>query len=160
MLLDEESYQHIIADNLIKTLADRLLLNKNSKPKCFHALFQHLTQLQQRKVLYSVLQILSDAHLNRLGNCTSPESRPIISAAAFIINSVIGQEKTGRDHLITWLTNSTGTGVGDGVGIRRAVLAVVAQDRDGVISVLEKSIRQFGDQLYVKLAPMLQQEGR
>ena len=59
-----------------------------------------------------------------------------------------------------WLTSSSAAGVGEEVGIRRAVLAVVAQEKEDICTVVEKSINQFGDQLYIKHSPMLQQEGR
>jgi telomere length regulation protein len=38
-------------------------------------------------------------------------------------------------------------------------MAVISQDRDDLVAVLEKSLSQFGDQLYIKHSPMLQQEG-
>lgn len=58
-----------------------------------------------------------------------------------------------------WLTGSSGAGLGEGVGIRRAAVAVIAQNKDDLVMVLEKSLGQFGDQLYIKHSPMLQQEG-
>jgi telomere length regulation protein len=38
-------------------------------------------------------------------------------------------------------------------------MAVISQDRDDLVAVLEKSLSQFGDQLHIKHSPMLQQEG-
>lgn len=61
--------------------------------------------------------------------------------------------------MLEWLTGSSAAGLGEGVGIRRAVLAVVSQHRDDIVAVLEKSLSQFGDQLYIKHSPLLQQEG-
>lgn len=58
-----------------------------------------------------------------------------------------------------WLTGSSEAGLGEGVGIRRAAVAVVSQDREDLVTVFEKSLSQFGDQLYIKHSPMLQQEG-
>jgi len=46
-----------------------------------------------------------------------------------------------------------------GIEIRRAMVAVVAQNTESLAQVLEKAINQFGDQLYIKHTPMLQQEG-
>ncbi|KAG7135670.1 hypothetical protein HYQ46_008872 [Verticillium longisporum] len=62
------------------------------------------------------------------------------------------------NHLVLWLTNSTGAGLGEAIGIRRAVVAVVGKDKECTSQVLEKSLSQFGDQLYIKHSPMLQQE--
>jgi telomere length regulation protein len=38
-------------------------------------------------------------------------------------------------------------------------MAVVSQQKDDIVAVLEKSLSQFGDQLYIKHSPALQQEG-
>ncbi len=64
-----------------------------------------------------------------------------------------------QEYLISWLTTSSGTSLSDAIGIRRAVLAVISRDRESLAKVLEKAVDQFGDQLYIKHAPMLQQEG-
>ncbi len=37
---------------------------------------------------------------------------------------------------------------------------MLADDKEAITTVLEKSIGQFGDQLYIKHTPILQQEGR
>jgi telomere length regulation protein len=65
-----------------------------------------------------------------------------------------------REVLIDWCASSSGAGLGDGIGIRRAVVAAVAQDRDAIIAVLEKSLAQFGDELYIKHSAILQQDGK
>jgi telomere length regulation protein len=75
------------------------------------------------------------------------------------LSGILGSEENGRRQLVEWLTGSSGAGLGEGVGIRRAVMAVISQDRDDLVAVLEKSMSQFGDQLYIKHSPMLQQEG-
>jgi telomere length regulation protein len=68
-------------------------------------------------------------------------------------------DETRRDVLINWCASSSGAGVGDGVGIRRAVVATLARDREAITTVLEKSIAQFGDDLYMRHSAMLQQDG-
>jgi hypothetical protein len=120
---------------------------------------RHLPQTEQRKVLFSVLKSLSAEHLDRLGRCES-ESNPTIAAVAGVLNAILGKDENGRRHLVEWLTASSGAGLGEGIGIRRAVMAVISQNREDVVNVLEKSLAQFGDQLYIKHSPVLQQEGR
>ena len=58
------------------------------------------------------------------------------------------------------MIDEPGAGVGDGIGIRRAVVAVLAKDKEAITTVLEKSVNQFGDQLYIKHTAVLQQEGK
>lgn len=145
---------------ITKLLAEVLLLSRDSNPDRFCRLFDGLSNLDQRRVLFAVLKFLSEAHLNQLGLCDSSESADVISAVAGIISAIIGQDRGKTGHLISWLTSSSGAGLGDGVGIRRAVLAIVSRTREDLIDVLEKSVAQFGDQLYIKHSPILQQEGR
>ena len=123
-------------------------------------LLDGLPQTEQRKVLFSILKFFSSDYLNRLGRCEGDNSKPIVSAVAGALSSIVSGMSNGRKHLVEWLTNSSGAGIGEEVGIRRAVLAVVAQEKEGIVAVVEKSISQFGDQLYIKHSPMLQQEGK
>ncbi|KAL2019823.1 hypothetical protein VTK56DRAFT_9174 [Thermocarpiscus australiensis] len=146
------------SDALIKLLLSELLLKEGVDRGKFALLLSNLPQTEQRKVLFSVLKLFSTEHLDRLGRCESEESKTLISAVSGAIHSICGSDENGRKCLVEWLTGSSGAGLGDGVGIRRAVLAVISQHRDDLVAVLEKSLSQFGDQLYIKHSPMLQQE--
>ncbi|KAK3300809.1 telomere length regulation protein-domain-containing protein [Chaetomium fimeti] len=146
------------SDVLIKQLISELVLKPQAEPKRFGLLVGGLPQTEQRKVLYSVLKMFSTGHLDRLGRCESEATQPLISAVAGALNGILGSVENGTRHLVEWLTGSSGAGLGEGVGIRRAVMAVVSQERDELVTTLEKSLGQFGDQLYIKHSPMLQQE--
>jgi telomere length regulation protein len=76
-----------------------------------------------------------------------------------LIKLVLGNEESRKSHLKTWLTSSSGAGVGDGIAIRRAVVAALAVDNSDIETVLDKSLRLFGDQLYIKHTSTMQQEG-
>lgn len=117
-----------------------------------------LSGLEQRQVLFTLLRYLSERFLNQLDTSTHAQS-PVISAAAGIIKLVVGSDEIRKNHLVNWLTGSSWGGLGDGIGIRRAAIAALAQDKDSIGIILDKSIAQFGDQLYIKHSPMLQQEG-
>ncbi|KAK4240795.1 telomere length regulation protein-domain-containing protein [Achaetomium macrosporum] len=146
------------SDRLIKQLLSELLLNTQVGATKLGNLLGNLPQTEQRKVLFSVLKHFSADHLDRLGRCETEESKPLISAVAGAISAVLDPEGNGKRHLLEWLTGSSGAGLGEGVGIRRAVMAVISQNRDDLVTVLEKSLSQFGDQLYIKYSPVLQQE--
>ncbi|KAF9769000.1 hypothetical protein IL306_013634 [Fusarium sp. DS 682] len=81
-----------------------------------------------------------------------------VSAVAGLLKELALHDETRRDILINWCASSSGAGVGDEIGIRRAVVAALSQDRDAIITVLEKSIAQFGDELYIRHSAMLQQD--
>lgn len=109
-------------------------------------------------MLSSILKSLSNLYLNRVDASPSSGGSQIISATAGIINSLVVGDARHTAHLISWLTSATGAGLGDAIGIRRAVLAVLAADKDNIVTVFEKSLSQFGDYLYIRHTPMLQQE--
>lgn len=105
-----------------------------------------------------LLEYLAKRFLNN-PNLDDAESRTTVAAVAGVIDAVMGNDDVRKTHLINWCTASSGAGLGDAAGIRRAVVAVLARDKEAVSTVLEKSLAQFGDQLYIKHAAMLQQEG-
>ena len=109
-------------------------------------------------MLQLLLHYLSRRFLNSSAGPASGQDSTI-SAVAGVINAVVADQETRKDELISWCTASSGAGLGDGLGIRRAVLAALAKDKDAIATVLEKSLNQFGDELYIKHAAMLQQQG-
>lgn len=111
-----------------------------------------------KKIITNLLDHLARQVLNRIDD-DDKAFVPSISAAAAVIDSVISNDEVRKSHLISWCATSSGAGLGDRVGIRRAVLAVLARDKELITSVLEKSLSQFGDELYIKHAAILQQEG-
>lgn len=105
-----------------------------------------------------MLGYLSEKFLDRL-NLEDATANSTISAAAGIMHSAIAADESRTNELIRWCTSASGAGLGRGTGIRRAVLAVLAEDKDTITTVLEKSLAQFGDELYIRHAAVLQQNG-
>ncbi|ROW11067.1 hypothetical protein VMCG_00911 [Cytospora schulzeri] len=145
------------SDTVIKHLLEDLI-NEAQPEQRMRSLLDNLAPTEQRNVLFSLLKILAELHLNKLKGNDTANDRTSISAAVGVINGLVANDAKYMSHLVTWLTNATGAGVGDAIGIRRAVLAVIASDRDSITIVLEKMLSQFGDFLYIKHTPMLQQE--
>ncbi|KAG4286670.1 hypothetical protein FPRO04_00213 [Fusarium proliferatum] len=144
------------SETLIRIAINGLLLSKRNSISTFIqlALSQHRTS---KKVFHILLQHLSQKYLNRLSlEDTHPDDK--VSAVAGLLTEVALNDETKRDVLISWCASSSGAGVGDGVGIRRAVVAALARDREAITTVLEKSIAQFGDELYIRHSAMLQQD--
>lgn len=134
------------------------LLLRDETQAVFAQLLDNLPQIDQRKVVTIILKILSSQL--PLDSDRSTEDYPLIWAAAGVLKSVVGSSQLRKDHLVAWLTEATGAGIGDSCGIRRAAVAVVGGDKETITMVLEKSLNQFGDQLYIKHSPLLQQEGK
>ncbi|OHE98963.1 telomere length regulation protein [Colletotrichum orchidophilum] len=146
-------------DALMKQFIGDLLFGPLESRNAFFKIFGQFSQLETKRFIFAVLKHLSETFLNKLGDVEPLKPNSTISAAAGIIEKVVSNEETRKRHLISWLTSSTGAGLGDGIGIRRAVMAALAKDRECVTQVFEKSLHQFGDQLYIKHSPIMQQQG-
>ncbi len=81
-----------------------------------------------------------------------------VAALAGLINAIV-QDPRLKEYLVSWLATGPGVSLTENMAIRRAVVTVVAQDREQLVQVLEKAMGQFGDQLYIKHTPMLHQQG-
>ena len=136
---------------------------KEYRPQ-FLKLIGNLPSFDQRNFLFSLLKIISRDYLSS-PLTTEADSQwwksdaSVVAAAASLITLVVAEDEARKNLLISWLTNSSGAGVGDGIAIRRAVLAALAGDKCDIETILDKSLGQFGDQLYIKHTPTLQQEG-
>lgn len=145
-------------DSLIRLLTDSLLLSKDHRPGLFVSLCLG-SAAQTRRTLYILLDYLASRHLDRIPP-DAASSNPIVAAASGIIKSVIEADESRTQEVLRWCTSASGAGLGHGVAIRRAVLAALAQDKDAVTTVLEKSLAQFGDELYIRHAALMQQHGK
>ena len=145
---------------LVKKLFTNLLVGNRKDPEVFGKLFGYLSSLEQRKMLLVVLKFLADTYLGAMDTSDGAEECPVIWAAAGALKAFVGNDEVRKGHLSSWLIGTPGAGIGDGCGIRRAALAVLADDKEAITTVLEKSMSQFGDQLYMRHTPIIQQEGK
>jgi telomere length regulation protein len=141
-----------------------MVLSKTDHHVKFTKIIEALPNFEVRNLLYCVLKLISQdylpTHITTEDNSQWWKSDgPSVAAAAALIKIIVASDDTRKDHLITWLTSSTGAGIGDGIAIRRAVIVSLAANKVDSESILEKSLQQFGDQLYIRHTPTLQQEG-
>ncbi|KJK92195.1 hypothetical protein H633G_03956 [Metarhizium anisopliae BRIP 53284] len=143
-------------ETLLTIVIDQLLLSLGASSGLFSKVCLHQPQTS-KKVIYILLEYLSQKFLNHL---ELEDAKPIeeVSAVAGVIDGVIQNDAGRKTHLLNWCCSPSGAGLGDGVGIRRAVVTVLAKDKETITSLLEKSLNQFGDQLYIKHTAILQQE--
>ncbi|TAQ89723.1 hypothetical protein B7494_g1950 [Chlorociboria aeruginascens] len=150
-------------ETILKEILKSLLQNQEYAPK-FVKLLCYLQSFEQRNFLYGILKVLSTDHLSSIIT-TEDDSHwwqsdaNIVGAAARVVSILLAGEAPRKSQLITWLTSSSGAGVGDGVAIRRAAVIALSEDKNDLETVLENSLQQFGDQLYIRHTPTLQQEG-
>ncbi|RFU36062.1 hypothetical protein B7463_g276, partial [Scytalidium lignicola] len=149
-------------ENIIKEILRALLLRHEGNQQ-FTRLLNELPNSEQKNVLQAILKIASKEYLsstvisedNTLWWHTDAE---VVSAVAGLVQIVMYNNELIKEALIAWLTTSTGAGVGDSISIRRAAIAALSNNKEDLVTVLNKSLEQFGDQLYIRHTPILQQE--
>lgn len=143
----------------INTLFTGLLLQDADTHAVFAKFLGFFPSLEQRKVVDLILKLLTDSYLVNVDNNATLADSPIMSAASDIVKFIIGNDEIRKNSLVSWLTSGSGAGIGEGCAIRRVVVSVFAEDKEFMATILERSLNQFGDQLYIKHAPILQQDG-
>ncbi|KAI1356352.1 telomere length regulation protein [Xylaria sp. FL0043] len=146
------------AEIFARELLDKLLLSDDAGKEVFSNLVNGYPLPEQRKVLLLLLKLLSDLYLSSINDSEANEEYPTIWAVVSVLQSVIANNDAQRNNLVAWLTSASGAGVGEGCGIRRAAVAALADHKESISTVLERSLNQFSDQLYINHAPVLQQE--
>ncbi|KAI0102860.1 telomere length regulation protein [Nemania sp. FL0031] len=146
------------AELLVQELLYRLLLQNDADKDIFSKLVNSYPALEQRKVLFLILKLLSDLYLASIDDNEADKDYPAIWASVSILKAVVANNDAQRSNLVTWLTSASGAGVGEGCSIRRAAVATLADDKDSISTVLERSLNLFSDKLYIKHTPVLQQE--
>ncbi|KAG6007411.1 hypothetical protein E4U21_006000 [Claviceps maximensis] len=144
------------AETIVTLCINDLLLSRDVPRHLFAKVCLHQPQAS-KKVINLLLECLSQTFLNHmeLQDVTANET---VSAVAGIINDVVQNDQARVAHLVTWCCSTSGAGLGNSIGIRRAVISLLAKDKETITLVLEKSLSQFGDQLYIKHTAIMQQQ--
>lgn len=154
---------NLAIDSIVQEVTSGLILQQEEFLVQFKEILNSSPTYEQRIILASALRMISKRHLTLVPPVENEHwwksDASLVSAAAALILIMIENSSARRNSLISWLSSSSGAGSGDSVGIRRATVAALSQVKDDLETVLEKSIAQFGDQLYIKHTPILQQEG-
>ncbi|KAI9720016.1 MAG: hypothetical protein M1812_003142 [Candelaria pacifica] len=152
-------------DQVVKNVYQTLLLEGESFWELFRRLLSFILSHEQRNVLYSVLRMIAKIHLplsrSSGGALMWQGDATEVSSAAGLVSGIVldvHEKAPLKDELVAWLTGTLGGGIGEDINIRRVVIASLKTDEDRLQSVLEKTMRQFGDKLYIKHAPILHQE--
>ncbi|KAH8147261.1 uncharacterized protein LAJ45_08739 [Morchella importuna] len=163
------------SDDLVESLT-YCHITLNTLPK-LHRLLSQLLSHEKRTYLSSLLRILSRKHLfnpqlfqsleDPSENPTGPDTfdaqwwksdTPVVSQIAALLHIILGGDTTYRDLVVDWLVSSNGGGVGEPIGIRRALVAALNEDQDVLKVLLEKSMIIFGDSVWIRHTPIMRQE--
>ncbi|KAF1839931.1 uncharacterized protein K460DRAFT_349431 [Cucurbitaria berberidis CBS 394.84] len=127
----------------------------------FTSLISRMKGFEQRKYLNAVIVAIVKQYF--ASDAVSKNDAPIlvsktISDVAAFLYSIIADNDVLQGHLVSSLTRSTISSLDDSLAARRSVIASLAKNENSLQALLENSIKLFGDSMYVRHTPVLQQE--
>ena len=112
-----------------------LPLDKQEDSTRLTGLLNVIPTFEYRKFLYTVLKVAPGLYLSA-SVTTEDDSQwwqsdtTTVSSVASLISQMVGDNVPHhKEHLVSWLTGSSGAGLGDGIAIRRAVVVVLSRKR-------------------------------
>lgn len=153
----------MLLDVLVQEILSSLLLQEQEDWLRAQALIASLRVSDQRIIVLAALSWLSEKNLRSqtpLDHSLWWKSDvPIVSATTGFLVGLLAEDKSRQQCIVTWLSSLSGAGAGEGIAIRRAAVAALSPHQEDLELVFERSVGQFGDPLYIKHTPVLQQEG-
>ncbi|KAL1914049.1 telomere binding protein [Sporothrix stenoceras] len=145
-------------DTVISSLVSDLILSGGeSSQGILSGLLEQLPTHEQKKILFGILKYAAETHFTSAPDTATIDSKTV-SAVAGLVKRVADSSAVLQEQLTSWLLTNPAVGLMNGIGIRRAVVAVVAETPKSLTEILEKSISEFGDKLFIKHSPIIQQE--
>lgn len=140
-----------------------MVLGTEDDLKVLQKLLDVIPTYEQKSVLNCALRLLVKHHLPSDPNYGDvawwQEDTARVSAGAAYLSTIINGNAARKDMLLSWMTGLPGDGIGEPISIRRAAIATISHSKYDLEAILEKSMQQFGDQLYIKHTPSMQQDG-
>lgn len=167
-----------LSDALVSELYHSLLLGKQALWTPIRQLLHHLSVQEQRLFFDAMLRDLVRKYL-RYGPVTTTsqknglESESNIGGVAAMVAGMAQNNSVLEEHIVEWLTSTSGEYANLGLDTRRAVIATLALREgksppraddgtdifaDKLQTILEKCLESFGDKLQILHSPILQQE--
>ncbi|KAH3940478.1 hypothetical protein HBI25_118060 [Parastagonospora nodorum] len=146
-------------DRVISSLTSSLL--ESDSAALLAAFLPRLKPYEQRKYLEAVIIFIVKQYFP--ADIVQREDEPIpmskdVSGVASLLHMLTRENESLRDHLVSILTRSTIPSLDDSLAARRSVMAALAPDKDRLHTLLENCIKMFGDPVFIKHVPVLQQE--
>lgn len=150
---------------MIEIIVEQLISDLLLRTKAIERLKRLINDLkthEQPKFLICLMSVLS-RRLSKLEGSAfdlqSLKSTPkSIAGSVAVVKELISGNKILGSVLTDMATGDLGAAIINSPALLRAVLAVLSDDQDILETVMEKSLNRFGDNLYIKHAPILQQE--
>ncbi|KAL1383696.1 telomere length regulation protein-domain-containing protein [Phyllosticta capitalensis] len=144
-------------DHIVGEILSDLIRGPSSKADQLQFVLQKARAHEQRRFLLSALDWISKKlpSAQKIPKKETQDERTAISAAAALIAVITSSSETTKEALVNWLTIEKSVA---SFATRRAALAALQTDGDRMAKVMERSMQQFGDEIFIKHSPIMQQE--
>ncbi|KAK7540773.1 telomere length regulation protein-domain-containing protein [Phyllosticta citribraziliensis] len=144
--------EHIVGEIISDLVAD-----PSSKSTQLQRLLQKTRAHEQRQFLFSTIDWISKKHLGaqRVSKMETEKEQRALSGASALIAVLISSSNSMKDALVNWLSSENCVG---SFLVRRAAIAALQTDEDRMTKVMERTMEQFGDELFIKHTPIVHQE--
>ncbi|MCJ1378196.1 telomere binding protein [Xylographa soralifera] len=140
-------------DQVVKGVLSSVIAGENQHLEKLRVSLYNLASHEQKNVLYTVIRLITER------DCSITEKSGFVGGVAALIEVLVTEKTHLHEALVDWLTGNYTNGFSIGIHSRRAVLAALSSHLDLVKTALQKLLHDFGDKLYIKHTPMMQQEG-
>ncbi|KAL8714808.1 MAG: hypothetical protein Q9220_001321 [cf. Caloplaca sp. 1 TL-2023] len=144
-------------DQVVHGAYDKMLFGIKELVYAYRGFTSSLRYSAKKTVIHSLLRILAKAHFDHSEKNMLPEgSMKKIGGTADLLQEFLRDQKDSVDIVMEWVA---GDSVVQSLEIRRAVIAVVAQNVGLLRTAFSNTLSLFGDKLYIKHTPILNQDG-
>ncbi|KAL9093887.1 MAG: hypothetical protein Q9165_003810 [Trypethelium subeluteriae] len=139
-------------NDVIRELLKSYDLTNSRSSNAVGILVQNLRLYEQFQFIDTTVSILAENY------SSNGEEQHDVSGAAGLISLLVGDNEGSRDHLVERLVQEGPRFYDDSTFSLRVLLAIISEDEDRAQQVIERSMRRFGDKLYIKHTPSFAQE--
>lgn len=154
----EKSFSLGYTSHIIEDIHINLSFARPSLLRNLWKVIEKLRVSDQQRFLQTTLSMLDSKFLqtNR-GDGDESAGKPskAIGGSAALLRDLASNNDRLQDALVEWLTDDRS---GGSTKLRRAALAALQTDEDRMQRVMERNMQQFGDPLFIKHTPIVQQE--
>ncbi|BCR96228.1 telomere length regulation TEL2 family protein [Aspergillus luchuensis] len=168
-LSDEEAWKSVAlltgrslslgyTDQVVKEIYTGLLVRRPLSEQ-YSSLFDRLRPTEQLALLEAVFRDLEKKQFSGEipGDSASNTSGQVVSSVAALCSMAVSKRSHLQSQIIDWLSKGQGGSI-HSLGLRRALVATLAQEEDSINTLLSKSLDQSGDKFYIQHAPIRCQE--
>ncbi|KAJ5826348.1 hypothetical protein N7474_003486 [Penicillium riverlandense] len=145
-------------DQLVRKIYSGLLI-EFPIPDHFGMLLDRLRQSEQLAVVEAIFRDVQKKHFSEelAGTITQPFTPDeVVKGVAALCAIIIGNRPFLRNQILDWLSKSQGGSI-QTLGLRRALLATLANQEDALKYLLTRGLEQFGDKFHIKHIPIITQ---